>query len=198
VLHSFQGGNDGRTPEASLIVDSNGNLYGTTPEGGASGYGTVFEVSPPATRHGDWNETVLYSFKGGSDGINPYASLFMDSGGNLYGTTWEGGGAEYVGGSASGYGTVFELSPPATAGSSWTETVLYAFAGGRDGGNPRGALVAHSKGIFYGTPSEGGPYAWGTVFELWRTPTIGVCSHCRSPVICCACAGGIWSGNQCN
>ncbi len=82
VLHSFEGGTDGAYPEAGLIADSSGNLYGTTRNaGGAPGYGTVFKLSPGGT------ETVLYSFTGGSDGVNPTASLIADSSGNLYGTT---------------------------------------------------------------------------------------------------------------
>jgi uncharacterized repeat protein (TIGR03803 family) len=103
VLYTFTGGSDGGNPAAGLIADSNANLYGTSLEGGASGSGcggfgcgTVFKLSPGGT------ETVLYSFTGGGDGGTPYAGLIVDSSGNLYGTTEEGG--------ASGNGTVFELT----------------------------------------------------------------------------------------
>jgi uncharacterized repeat protein (TIGR03803 family) len=98
VLYSFTGGADGANPYAGLVMDAKGNLYGTTFAGGASSrFGTVFKVSHSG------KETVLYSFTGGSDGANPYASLIMDARGNLYGTTYEGGDW--------GVGTVFQLTP---------------------------------------------------------------------------------------
>src|SRR5436190_2003791 len=93
TLYSFTG-SDGARPYAGLIADASGNLYGTTDNGGASGYGTVFKVTPTGT------ETVLYSFTGGSDGAYPLAGLIADASGNLYGTTYLGG--------ANGYGTVFK------------------------------------------------------------------------------------------
>jgi uncharacterized repeat protein (TIGR03803 family) len=108
VLYSFTGGSDGAFPEAGLIADRAGNLYGTTNRGGGSGGGVVFKLSSSGT------ETVLYSFTGGSDGRNPQAGLIADSAGNLYGTT-EGGG--------SGNGVVFKLS------LGGTETVLHSFTG---------------------------------------------------------------------
>jgi uncharacterized repeat protein (TIGR03803 family) len=84
VLHSFTGGSDGAYPEAGLIADAAGNLYGTTWGGGAGGQGTVFQLDPSG------NLTVLYSFTGG-DGSRPGASLLADAAGNLYGTTSSGG-----------------------------------------------------------------------------------------------------------
>ena len=111
VLYSFAGGSDGEHPYAGVIQGSDGNFYGTTYQGGASGYGTVFKVTPSGT------ETVLYSFAGGSsDGANPEAGLTQGSDGNFYGNTSAGG--------ASNLGTVFELTP------GGTETILHAFAGG--------------------------------------------------------------------
>jgi uncharacterized repeat protein (TIGR03803 family) len=107
VLYSFQGGTDGANPQAGVIRDSAGNLYGTTMSGGAYGNGTVFQVSPTGV------ETVLYSFQGGTDGANPQAGVIRDSAGNLYGTTYVGG--------ANNAGTVFVLSP------TGVETVLYSF-----------------------------------------------------------------------
>lgn len=80
-----------------MARDPQGNLYGTTSSGGASGYGTVFKVTQTGTK------TVLYSFAGGSDGANPTWGLVRDPQGNLFGTTYGGG--------ASGYGTVFKLVP---------------------------------------------------------------------------------------
>jgi uncharacterized repeat protein (TIGR03803 family) len=97
------------------------NQYGTIRYGGASGYGTVFELSPPAISGGTWTETVLHSFSGyPSDGAAPSASLIADSKGNLYGTT------RYGGASTSNNGVVFELSPPAISDGAWTKTVLHA------------------------------------------------------------------------
>jgi uncharacterized repeat protein (TIGR03803 family) len=151
VLYSFAGGSDGAYPEAGLIKDLAGNLYGTTTGGGISyGYGTVFELAP------DGIETVLYAFTGGSDGNDPYAGLIRDSAGNLYGTTAFGG--------ARHYGTVFELAPDGT------ETVLHSFTGS-DGADPFAGLIKDKAGNLYGTTEEGGStscegYGCGTVFEL--------------------------------
>jgi uncharacterized repeat protein (TIGR03803 family) len=147
TLYSFGGGADGATPEASLLMDSAGNLYGTTYAGGAHGVGTVFKV----TQSGQ--ETVLYSFAGGTaDGANPQAALTMDSRGNFYGTTTVGG--------AYGAGTVFELS------NKGKESVLYNFTGGTDGANPLSGVTMSAEGRLYGTTSAGGTYTYGTVFEL--------------------------------
>jgi len=110
-LYSFQGGSDGAYPEAEVIFDQAGNLYGTTMEGGGTacfarpGCGTTFELSPNSG--GTWAEIVLYSFQGGSDGENPQAGLVFDQTGNLYGTTVQGGGAGCEG---NGCGVVFEVS----------------------------------------------------------------------------------------
>jgi len=170
VLHDFQGasgGGDGALPPASLVADSQGNLYGTTTFGGAGpctidrkplGCGTVFEVSPPATRGGAWTETVLYSFRNRSDGANPRASLIFDPQGNLYGTASDGGGA--------GCGVVFQLSPPALKGDPWTETVLYTFTCGTDGDWPAAGMVRDEAGNLYGTTWTKGEFDYGTVFQL--------------------------------
>ena len=97
VLYSFTGGEDGADPEAGLIRDAAGNLYGTTYGGGGIGYGTVFKLDATGT------ETVLYNFTGQADAAFPVASVIRDAVGNLYGTTPVGG--------ASGFGTVFEVIP---------------------------------------------------------------------------------------
>jgi uncharacterized repeat protein (TIGR03803 family) len=151
VLYNFTGGSDGGTPQSRLTFDAAGNLYGTT-YGGGLGYGTVFELSPNG--NGGWNETVLYSFTGGADGANPmYSYVVFDSAGNLYGTARNGG--------ANGLGVVFELSP---VGTSWTETVVYSFAGGWDGAYPWDGLIMDPAGNLYGTnPISVG---YGAVFEL--------------------------------
>jgi uncharacterized repeat protein (TIGR03803 family) len=164
VLFSFNY-SDGAFPFAGLLADSKGNLYGTTRNGGVSGYGTVFELTPPATAGGAWTETVLHFFTGGSDGGTPVAGLIAGSKGNLYGTTVNGG--------ASDGGTVFELTPPAIAGGAWTETVLHSFGPNipSDGFLPYAGLLADSKGNLYGTTLYGGTSGagygiGGTVFEV--------------------------------
>ena len=155
VLYSFAGGaSDGADPRGSLIIDSAGNLYGTTSGGGASGLGTVYEVSPTGA------QTVLYSFAGGTtDGEVPLGHLVMGSGGSLYGTTSTGG--------AYDLGTVFRIS------LGGVETVLYSFAGTttHDGAYPRAGLIMDGSGDLYGTTSAGGTYDLGTVFEISASGT---------------------------
>jgi uncharacterized repeat protein (TIGR03803 family) len=149
VLHSFGAtSTDGKEPEGGLIMDSAGNLYGTTAGGGANYGGTVFKISAAGT------ETVLYSFGATStDGQNPIAGLIMDSAGNLYGTTWSGG--------AHFDGTVFKIS------ATGTETVLHSFAGGAtDGRLSEGGLIMDSAGDLYGTTLQGGANSVGTVFKI--------------------------------
>jgi uncharacterized repeat protein (TIGR03803 family) len=148
ILYSFTGSNDGGVPLAGLIMDSAGNLYGTASNGGASGAGVVFKVTPGG------QQEVLYTFTGAADGGQPEAALVMDSSGNLYGTTYSGGSA--------GLGTVFELS---TTGH---ERVLHSFVGGADGSNPIAGLVMNSVGVFFGTTYSGGVYSGGTVFEVTK------------------------------
>jgi uncharacterized repeat protein (TIGR03803 family) len=190
VLYSFQGGSDGSTPGGGVVFDSAGNLYGVTVAGGSTACnpgwcGTIYQLSPPAQKGGSWTETVLYVFKGHSqnDGSSPSGKLITDSSGNLYGTTGYGGsGPCLLLGTATGCGTVFELSPPAKEGSPWTETVLYDFKGGNDGDLPNGALVFDSAGNLYGATDFGGskgttcdPYYQycGTVFKLSPPKTKG-------------------------
>ena len=156
VLYTFTGSPDGASPFVGLIADASGALYGATYNGGTSGNGTVFKLTPPTTTGGAWTETVLYSFSG-SDGANPRGSLIADAEGAHYGTTFLGG--------AGSSGTVFKLTPPATTGGAWTETVLYSFTGGSDGANPPAALIADTSGALYGTTNSGGG-GYGTVFKL--------------------------------
>jgi uncharacterized repeat protein (TIGR03803 family) len=162
VLYSFSGGADGGQPSAGLVLDAAGNLYGTTKFGGSAncnlGCGTVFQLKPAS---GGWTETVLYSFSGGADGREPYATLLFDTTGNLYSTTLFGGNVGSV--CSSGCGTVFKLTP---ASGSWTESVLYAFAGGTDGASPYHGLVFDPAGNLYGTTYAGGASGNGTVFKL--------------------------------
>ena len=158
VLHSFgfTGSGDGGAPVAGLIADEQGALYGTTSGGGTGSNGTVFKLTPPA-----WTESALYNFcshPSCSDGVGPLAGLIADNSGALYGTTHAGG--------SSGNGTVFKLTPPATGQTAWTETVLYSFLGGSDGGAPRAGLIADEQGALYGTTTGGGIGSNGTVFKL--------------------------------
>ena len=146
ALYSFTGGADGGSPQAGLISDPDGGLYGTTLFGGAAGSGVVFELSPANV------ETVLYSFTGGADGGLPFGGVARDPAGNLYGTTFGGGTA--------GVGVVFKLDP---AGS---ETVLYTFLGGAEGGGPSGSLILDPSGNLFGTAGSGGKGEGGVVFEL--------------------------------
>jgi uncharacterized repeat protein (TIGR03803 family) len=159
VLHTFSE-SDGANPAAGLIMDSSGNLYGTTSAGGAQGEGTVFELTKSS---GTYSETVLYSFgETASDGVMPVASLIMDRDGNLFGTTKMGGSTTACGG--FGCGTVFELVN--TAGN-YTEKLLHSFGGVGDGESPAASLVMDSSGKLYSTTEGGGsPLEVGTVFEI--------------------------------
>lgn len=175
VLYTFTGGSDGAYPQAGLIFDSSGNLYGTTSNGGnmsgtichgLGGCGVVFELSPPKSGSGPWTETPIYTFTGKADGAVPYASLIFDASGNLYSTTAGGGLAD---------GVVFELSPPKSGSGPWSETVLYSFTGGADGADPVANVIFDTNGNLYGTTTRGGNISLlncsasvgcGVVFEL--------------------------------
>lgn len=160
VLYNFGAVPDGENPYGGITLTSNGSIYGTTYAGGAYGFGSVYELTPNGT--GGYTESVLYSFCPVSpscdDGQNPaFGSVVFDSSGNLYGTTYLGG--------ESGNGVVFELTPP-TSGTTWTETVLYSFAGEPDAANPVNGLIWDANGNLYGTAYSGGGGGHGAVFEL--------------------------------
>jgi hypothetical protein len=160
-VYSFTGQNGDGAGPSSLVVGANGNIYGTTTGGGTYGFGTVFELQPPAAPGGSWTETVLYSF---SDSFG-YSSVVIGANGTLYGVNSVGG--------AYGQGIAFELAPPrpgdGPSGGAWTERVLYNFTGASDGANPSG-LTMGPNGIIYGTASGGGSVGEGAVFEL-RPPS---------------------------
>ncbi len=172
-----------------MIIDSAGNLYGTTGYGGTGncvllggndGCGTVYELSPPTQKGGAWTETILYSFPTAKQGYLPNGNLVFDSAGNLYGATMFGGGEGTTCDSYYQYcGAVFELSPPKKQGGAWTEKVLHSFAGiesgktSGDGAYPNGGFALDRKGAIYGTTSRGGyncPHnselGCGTAFKL--------------------------------
>ena len=145
-------GKDGAQPIGGVVLDSAGNLYGTTSLGGAYGNGTVYIEK----LSGDtWTEKTIYSFMGGNDGENPPATVTLDGHGNIYGTTSLGG--------ANGDGVVYKLS---RTGSGWKQTVLYTFQGLWDGQNPVGGVVVDQAGNLYGTTFDGGDNGGGTVYEL--------------------------------
>jgi uncharacterized repeat protein (TIGR03803 family) len=152
VLYNFAGGADGSGPQAGVVLDALGNLYGTTLSGGASGLGVVFKLDTGG------NQTVLHSFGGGADGNGPNAGVILDSSGNLYGTTTLGGGAANA-------GTVFKID------TTLHETVLYSFLGVPDGANPLGGVIRDSPGNLYGTTLNGGTSNWGVVYKLDTTNT---------------------------
>lgn len=158
VLHKFNS-KDGAYPNGNLLLDKSGNLYGTTHSGGSSAAGTVYKVSSKR------RETVLYSFTGGTtDGEFPMAGVIRDQAGNLYGTTYYGGGNSSCNPFYAGCGTVFELQH---SKSGWKETVLYSFTAGADGGEPfYGILVPDASRNLYGTTEVGGSFGAGTVYEL--------------------------------
>ena len=161
VLHDFTYlGGDGVYPYAGLVRDKDGNLYGTTYQGGVNGLGAVFKLDAS----NGYDEAWVYSFKGKTygDGAYPWADLIIDESGNLYGTTTEGGSASDLG---YGYGTVFKVDP------SGIENVLFGFPSYYDGANPAGGLVMDPSGNLYGTTAGGGPvdangYGHGVAFKL--------------------------------
>jgi uncharacterized repeat protein (TIGR03803 family) len=145
TLYSFRGIRDGEYPEATLVFDGAGNLYGATLVGGPGGGGTVFRLSPSG---GGWSFSVLYSFTGhvlNESDPGVYNALVLDAAGNLY-------GADYAD-TPNGYGSIFKLTP---SNGSWTYTSLHDFTGGSDGANPIGGVNFDTNGNLYGTTLSGG------------------------------------------
>jgi uncharacterized repeat protein (TIGR03803 family) len=166
VLHAFTDSNgDGSSPSATPILGPGGALYGTTSSGGSSTGGALFRLVPPRAQGGTWAEQILYSFPGyAGDGSEPFGSLALGSDGTIYGTTKYGG--------ADTLGTVFQLTPPASPGGAWTESLLYSFPAAGGSGSPNGVVLG-SAGVLYGSNrgansarqcSNGIPC--GTVFQL--------------------------------
>ena len=145
VKYSFNGAANGSEPYGGLYRDAEGNLYGTTSQGGVYNYGTVFKVTTLG------KHAVLHSFRGGVYGAYPYAGVIKDEQGNIFGTTYQGGSYDY--------GTVFKIDV------SGNLTVLHSFSGEKDGAYPF-ALINDANGTLYATTYQGGAYNYGTVFEL--------------------------------
>jgi uncharacterized repeat protein (TIGR03803 family) len=164
TLHSFTGGSDGANPFDSLILDGDGNLYGTTQVGGIScghtfGCGVAFELSPGSD---GWTETALYSFQGGMGGYYPIAGLVFDKKGDLYSTLENGGGT-------GSPGIVYELSGK----DNWNEQILYSFGGNDSGAAPMAAPIFDAKGNLYGTTSCcGGGAVWELAHGTWKEKTL--------------------------
>jgi uncharacterized repeat protein (TIGR03803 family) len=151
VLHSFQGGaQDGAVPRGSLLLGADGDLYGTTTQGGPATFGTVFKITPRG------RETVRHAFAGAWDGMLPLGTLISDADGNLFGTTGYGGSCFM---SRYGCGILFRLSP------NGTNTTLLAFGESNVGDYPNSGLVSDGNGNLYGT-TLAGTAADGSVFKL--------------------------------
>ncbi len=154
VIHTFQG-SDGSGPGSPVAIDKFGNLYGTTPTGGADGIGVVYELKPNGS---GWNFGVVHTFTGGNDGGGGSASRFLiDAAGNLYNVCTVGG--------ANGFGTVYEMS---LQQGKWRLTTLYAFKDQPDGALPYGGVISDAAGNLYGTTYYAGVHDLGTVYKLTR------------------------------
>lgn len=147
TLATFDGTQSGSNPQAGLVTDANGNLYGTTLNGGANGLGAIFKVAA-----GTNQLTNLFSFDGTPHGSQPRAGLMIDAAGNLFGTAEAGG--------AHGFGAVFKVA----AGTNAVSTVASFDA--INGQNPHGGVVADSSGNLYGTTAYGGAFGYGVVFKV--------------------------------
>jgi uncharacterized repeat protein (TIGR03803 family) len=156
ALYAFSDGSDGGFPNAGVVLDANGNLFGTASTGGnfqcSIGCGVVYEL----VKSSKWSESVLHAFTG-SDGQYPNAVLLQGRNNAFYSTTWFGG--------STGNGTVFSLTP---SSSSWTETILYSFSGTADGSAPAAGVIADAKGNLYGTTYKFDGDNDGVAYELQK------------------------------
>ncbi len=163
TVYSFEGENygDGSTPLSPLTPAPDGTFFGVTASDGTTPNGTVFHLVPPVSPGGQWTESVLYSFQATPDGVGPGGGVLVAADGTLYGTT-------SYGGTGDNGGIVYQLSPPAIPGGTWTETVLHSFyASPLDGAQPVGELLQLQGGQLIGACSQGGPYQHGgIIFSL--------------------------------
>jgi len=167
-LYSFTGSpNDGGSPITSMVFGPDGTLYGVTSGGGPIGFGTAFNVRPPARICSrvlcPWDETVIHEFPDpmGVDGFFPTGSPLFDQAGDIYGTTQDGPHGGTCGG--NGCGVVYKLTQ---SQGSWTESIVYNFNPAPDSNLPQGGLIFDSSGKLYGTACEGGTHNHGTVFQM--------------------------------
>ncbi len=163
TLYNFQGWADGRDATGDLTFDAQGNIVGTTEGNGnyPPSDGTVFKLMHSG---GSWTEDVVYAFRGGNDGSNPFAGVALDHDGNIYGSTFDGGARICPDG--NGCGIVFEFI---YSEGQWTESVLHTFSNGMDGGYAAGGVIRDEAGNLYGTTiglQTAGPCPGGTVFEM--------------------------------
>ena len=162
VLHAFGSGTDGRRPQAALVLDKVGNVYGTTTEGGFYGGGTVFVLV--SNSDGSWTETILHNFGKQRDGVMPWTGVVFDADVNsLYGTTRVGG--------IYGLGTIFKLTP--NPDGTWTENILHNFKGARDGSGTYAGVVFDTAGNLYGVSLRDGTYDKGTIYSMSPLPGDG-------------------------
>lgn len=156
TFNSADSATEGSNPVGTLVLDSAGNLYGTTLTGGANNVGAVFKLTPATT--GQWTETLLFSFGGnaqfGPNAATPIAGVIMDARGNIYGTTKAGG--------VKNAGTVYELA--VAAKGAYKEHIVFSFTG-ENGAQPKSSLIMDSSGYLYGTTYGGGANGEGAVFE---------------------------------
>ena len=209
VVHTFLGGNDGTNPLANLTLSTNGTLYGTTSQGGqyivtndppycttsqpctVDGWGIIFQLT--AIGGGAWNETVLYTFTGGTDGGSPESAMVLGQSGALYGNAFWGGNVTACPESdyPQGCGAVYQLVPPTGGGKTWTESVLYAFTGhSPDGSHPYGNLGINASGELFGTTFSGGANVTVCFPEAYTG--CGTIFYVKPP----AAPGGKWTKNN--
>lgn len=171
TFFSFADEAEGAHPWGAVVRAPNGDLFGTTHDGGAGGLGTVFQLKLPASG-GTWTRIVLHDFTGGKDGAIPLAGLALAPDGTLYGTTTSGGGGEC----SEGCGTVYQLLP--RPNGKYKYSVIYRFPTVASGTRTGAQLVRDADGVLYGTTSAGGTHDYGTVFALrpdgdtWKRTTL--------------------------
>jgi uncharacterized repeat protein (TIGR03803 family) len=158
VIYGFAGDEDGEYTDTDLVVDSQGNIYGTSVLGGDFGTGTVFQLKPSGS---GFTHTVLYSFTGGADGGQPYKGVTLDAEGNLYGTAVVGGSGGIC--AEDGCGVIYKLT---RSGGSWSQSVIYNFTGGKDGYGPGSGVTLDGHGNLYGMTPTGGAFGAGVIYQL--------------------------------